>query len=88
MILKSSFIFIFLLLLFFNAESGPVMNFIIRSLNDSSVMISWMPPSISNGVITSYRVMIFKLEGNAEVLNVNTASGSQTTFMTSNLGMC
>ena len=72
----------------FNAESGPVLNLFVTSLNDSNVMISWMPPSMPNGVITSYKVMIFKLEGNAEILNMNTASGSQTTFMGSNLGMC
>ena len=71
----------------FNAELGPVFKLLVSPLDDSSVMISWMPPGMPNGVITSYRVMIFKLEGNTEILNMNTASGSQTTFMWSNLGM-
>ena len=72
----------------FNAESGPVLKLTVSPLDDSSVTISWMPPNIPNGVITSYNVMIFKLEGNTGILIMNTTSGSQTTFMGSNLGMC
>ena len=62
------------------------MDVMVTSLNDSSIMISWMPPNKSNGVITTYNVMIFKLEG-TEILSMNTTSASQTTFMGFDLGM-
>ena len=63
------------------------MHVIVISLNDSSVMISWRPPNIPNGIITTYNVMIFKLEGNTGILNMNTTSDSQTTSMVFDLGM-
>ena len=63
------------------------MDVMVISLNDSSVMISWRSPNKPNGVITTYNVMIIKLQGNTEILNMNTTSDSQTTFMAFDLGM-
>ena len=63
------------------------MDVMVISLIDSSVMISWMPPNKPNGVITIYNVMIFKLEGITEILNMNTTSASQTIFTVFDLGM-
>ena len=47
---------LYILILYTPAPSAPE-NITANSLNSTSIAVSWLPPSITNGIVRSYRVV-------------------------------
>ena len=59
-----------------DTESGPVRGLATTSPSDSTLVISWSSPAMSNGVITSFLVRINGLDMTSDgEVNNYTASG-------------
>lgn len=63
---------------FLLAPSAPL-NVLLSTLSPEAVSVSWSPPSMSNGVVTSYRVTYFPTVdgGRGSAATVNTSTGLQ-----------
>ena len=68
-------------------ESGPVIELQISSPDDSTLIISWKPPTDSNGIILAYSVMIFSILDGTVVRNNSNYDAGLTNFTENGLGM-
>ena len=57
------------------------------SPNDSTLIISWKPPTDSNGIILAYSVMIFSILDGTIVRNDSNCDAGMTNFTEKGLGM-
>ena len=61
-------------------ESSEVLNLKSNSLNDSSLLISWNPPAVPNGIILGYTILIINLVDKRTLLKVNTTADATAIF--------
>ncbi|KAF8364313.1 dep-1 [Pristionchus pacificus] len=56
---------------------GPVQNATVASINSFSARLSWLPPSLPNGIVTHYVVNIQPESGEPWSVNVGAGAGKQ-----------
>ena len=66
--------------------SGPVSDLQMKSLNNSTLVISWRPPTTPNGNIISYTVRIEKLRDGTTFRDVMDHSAVTTNLTEYSLG--
>ena len=69
------------------AESSPVSDLELNSVNDTTLLISWGEPVSPNGIILSYSIAITDLRDDSTVRSEIRGAEVTTSFMETSLGV-
>ena len=59
---------------YFSAPSAPL-NVTARNVSSTSILVTWDPPMIPNGIVRSYRVMFTRMDDSfVDNVNINNTS--------------
>ena len=74
------------IILFIIPVSGPVSNLQTNSPDNSTLVISWRPPTTPNGNIVSYTVRIYNLRDGTTLRNIMDHNVAMTSLTENDLG--